>query len=137
MRILLDTNVLVSALHFAGSVPRAALDLALRGDHQLVSGSFLLQELEDVLVEACGWEPGQARAARLQLEDTADVVSPPTRPNVCRDPDDDEVLAIAQWGHVDVVVTGDKDLLVLAEHAGTPIVSPRAFLDAARARAET
>jgi uncharacterized protein len=129
VRVLLDTNVLVSALHFRGSNPRRVLELILRGEHQLVTGPVLLQELEDVLIEVCGWEQGQARAARLQVEDVAEVVTPRSRPKVCRDPDDDEVLAVAQWGAVDVVVTGDKDLLVLAEHAGARIVTPRALLD--------
>ncbi len=128
MRILLDTNVLVSAVHFASSNPRKALNMVLRGEHRLVTSPHLLREFEEVLVEVCKWEPAQARAARLQVEDLADVVTPGERPAVSRDPDDDEVLAVASFAHVHVVVTGDKDLLVLRRHGNAPILNPRDFL---------
>ena len=48
---------------------------------------------------------------------------------VCRDPDDDWVLATAVSGNCDMIVTGDQDLLLLGEYAGIRIVSPRAFQD--------
>jgi putative PIN family toxin of toxin-antitoxin system len=47
---------------------------------------------------------------------------------VTRDPDDDVVLAGAVAGRADVIVTGDEDLLVLRQHEGIPIVTPRKFL---------
>lgn len=48
---------------------------------------------------------------------------------VCRDPDDEVVLAAAVEGRADRIVTGDRDLLVLGEYEGMPIVTPRVFLD--------
>ena len=48
---------------------------------------------------------------------------------VCRDADDDWVLATAIAGKADVIVTGDEDLLVLKQHADIPIISPRLFLE--------
>lgn len=62
------------------------------------------------------------------MEDIAEVVTPLSRPSVSRDPDDDEVLAVADWGKVDAVVTGDKDLLVLGHYANARILNPREFL---------
>jgi len=47
---------------------------------------------------------------------------------VCRDPDDDNILAAAVSGKCDCVITGDKDLLVLKEYEGIDIFSPRDFL---------
>ncbi len=129
MRLLLDTNVLVSALHFESSNPRKALELVLHGQHRLVISPALLTELEEVLVEVCDWEPSQARAARLLVEDVADVVPPLNRPSICRDPDDNEVLAVAHWGQVNTIVTGDKDLLTLGQYADAQILQPGAFLD--------
>ena len=101
----------------------------LRGHETLVSSPALLRELEETLVDVCGWQPAQARAARLLIEDVADVVPPVDRPSICRDPDDNEVLGVAQWAEVDVVVTGDKDLLTIGRHAKALIVTPRGFLD--------
>ena len=48
---------------------------------------------------------------------------------ICRDPDDDVVLTAAVEGRADMIVTGDTDLLVLAEYEGIAIVTPRAFLE--------
>jgi predicted nucleic acid-binding protein len=50
---------------------------------------------------------------------------------VSRDPDDDNVLAAANAGRCEAIVTGDKDLLVLGEFAGIPILTPRQFFDSA------
>lgn len=129
MRVLLDTNVLVSAIHFDSSNPRKALERVLHGQHRLVTSPVLMTELEEVLVEVGGWEPAQAHAARLLVEDIADVVTPLNNPSICRDPDDDEVLGVADSGGVDAVVTGDKDLLALGEYANARILPPREFLE--------
>ena len=47
---------------------------------------------------------------------------------VCRDPDDDNILAAAISGKCDCIITGDKDLLVLKQHLGVDIFNPRDFL---------
>jgi putative PIN family toxin of toxin-antitoxin system len=122
VRVVLDTNVLVSALHFGGR-PRRLLDDVLRGDHTLVIGAAILGELEAVLVETCGWASDRAAAVRAELEAIAEVVTPVEVPRVCRDPDDDQILAIAVIGTVDALVTGDADLLALGAHGGVNISS--------------
>ncbi len=122
MRVVLDTNVLVSALHFGGR-PRRLLDDVLRGDHTLIIGPAILGELEAVLVETCGWANDRAAAARAELEAIAEVVTPVEVPRVCRDPDDDQILAIAVSGTADSLVTGDADLLALGAHGGVNISS--------------
>ena len=120
MRVVPDTNVLVSALHFGGR-PRRLLDGVLRGDHSLIIGPAILGELEAVLVETCGWAGDRAAAARAELEAIADVVTPVEIPRVCRDPDDDQMLAIAVTGSADALVTGDADLLALRVHGALHI----------------
>lgn len=64
----------------------------------------------------------------------ARVIADPPHVRVCRDPEDDMVLALAIGGHADAVVTGDKDLLSLTPFRGVPIVTPRAFLEMVRER---
>jgi putative PIN family toxin of toxin-antitoxin system len=122
VRIVLDTNVLVSALHFGGR-PRRLLDDVLRGDHTLIIGPAILGELEAVLVKTCGWTSDRAAAVRAEIEAIAEVVTPVEIPRVCRDPDDDQILAIAVIGTVDALVTGDADLLALGAHRGVTISS--------------
>ena len=48
---------------------------------------------------------------------------------MCRDPDDDEIIATAVAGNCDFIITGDKDLLVVQRFSGIEIVSPREFLE--------
>ena len=55
----------------------------------------------------------------------AEVIEPPPLPQpVCRDPDDDEVLALAIAAKVELIVSGDNDLLSLASFEGVPIFAP-------------
>jgi putative PIN family toxin of toxin-antitoxin system len=126
VRVVLDTNVLVSALHFGGR-PRRLLDDVLHGDHRTIIGPAILVELEAVLVDTCGWASDRAAAARAEFEAIAEVLMPRAVPRVCRDPDDDQVLAIAVAGAADVLVTGDADLLALGVHGGVGITSTADF----------
>lgn len=126
MRILLDTNVIISAVMFRG-LPRRLLDAALKGEIRLVSSFALLHELEEVLMERFGFSARIASAVRAEVESVADVVDPVDIPKVCRDPDDDQVLAAAVDAGAEAIVSGDKDLLALAEHAGIPILTPAQF----------
>ena len=120
--------MLVSALHFRGSIPRHLLELVNRGDLQPLTSPRLLDELNEVLTEDFRWDQAQALMVRRQLEDLAELVTPSNVPPVCRDPDDDEVLAAALTGGAEVVITGDRDLLVLESHGGIDIVAPAEFL---------
>ncbi len=55
----------------------------------------------------------------------AEVIEPPPLPQpVCRDPDDDEVLALAIAAKVELIVSGDNDLLSLGSFQGIPIIAP-------------
>jgi putative PIN family toxin of toxin-antitoxin system len=123
VRVLLDTNVLISGILFRG-VPRTLLERAIRGEFHLVTSPTLLDVLEDVLVRSFEIPSELARAVRTELETLAEVVAPAEVPAVSRDPDDDQVLAAAVVGQADAVVTGDRDLLVLETHQAIPIIRP-------------
>lgn len=97
----------------------------------LVSSSGLLDELEDLLQEKFGVTRVAARLTRAEFEAAADLAVPAEIPARSRDRDDDHVLATAVAGSADVIVTGDKDLLVLGQHESIAILNPRAFLDRA------
>ena len=103
------------------------LDAALRGDIRLVSSFALLEELEEVLMEHFGFAARIASAVRAEVEAIADVVDPVDVPKACRDPDDDQVLAAAAVGRAEAIVSGVKDLLVLEDYVGIPILTPAQF----------
>ncbi len=129
MRAVIDTNVLLSALLWRGAA-HALIDQVRTGALSLVSSPFILAELAGVISRA-KFRPVLARSninSQQMLADIrllAEIIEPSPLPNpVCRDPDDDEVLALAQAALPDLIVTGDTDLLVLGDFAGIPIVAP-------------
>jgi putative PIN family toxin of toxin-antitoxin system len=126
VRVLLDTNVLISAILFRG-LPRALLDRAIRGELDLVTSPVLLDELERILTDRFQVPSELARLARSELEILTEVVVPDDVPAVSRDPDDDQVLAAAVVGDVEAIVTGDRDLHVLETHRRIAIISPAEF----------
>lgn len=123
---MFDTNVLISALAYGG-LPRELLTRVFRGEVTLVTSTVLLNELEDVLVARFAHDPSLARTVRGEIELLAEVVDASGPAPVARDPDDDAVLAAAVAGEASAIVTGDRDLLVLGEHHGIRIITPREF----------
>ena len=129
MRVLLDTNVLVSAILFGG-VPRQLLEAALAGELDLVTSQPLLAELETVLTRKFEFPTSMTASIRTELEGLSELVEPVQMERVTRTVADDIVLATAVAGAADVLVTGDKELLEMGRYEGIPIQSPRDLADA-------
>lgn len=128
MQIILDTNTVISGLLWQGP-PRQLIE-ALRLQQVVVTTSpVLLAELAEVLVrKKFATRIQQAGfSARELVEDYASLVSiitpPPLPEPVCRDPDDDAILACAIAAQADAIVSGDDDLLSLQYHQGIPILT--------------
>jgi putative PIN family toxin of toxin-antitoxin system len=128
VRIVIDTNVILSGLLWHGP-PHALLGQIRAGTLELAISPALLDELSDVIVR-----PKFAAILRLttrtperivdELRTLADVVAAPPLPEpICRDPDDDAVLACAVAARADLIVSGDGDLLMLQAFQGIPIVT--------------
>ena len=125
--VLLDTNVLVSAVLFRGA-SHALLQAAMRGELDLVTSEGLLDELHEVLVRKFSFSSRVAGQIRRELDGPAEIVEPQEIPDICQDPDDNQVLAAAKAGGADHIVTGDQDLLDLGSYQGVAIVRPATFL---------
>lgn len=129
MRAVIDTNVLISGLLWHGA-PHTLLERVRSGALVLVSSPALLAELADVFgrskFDVILARTNTSRERTLdEVYRLAEVVEPPPLPEpVCRDPDDDEVLALAVAARAELIVSGDPDLLVLKAFQGVPIVSP-------------
>ena len=129
MQAVFDTNVLVSALLWRGP-PHALLEAVRNGSIALITSPALLAELTEVIgrakFEAILTRTNTSREQALaQVRQLAEVIDPPplTR-RVCRDPDDDAVLALALASKADWIVSGDDDLLVLQTFEGIAIITP-------------
>jgi putative PIN family toxin of toxin-antitoxin system len=128
VRLVFDTNVLVAAV-VASGVCRDLVEYCTE-HHQLVTSSFILGELREKLDRKFKLTSDVVEGVLASFEARMQVVAPsPLDPPVCRDPDDDWVLATAVAGKCECVITGDRDLLDLIEVAGIRILRPRAFLD--------
>ena len=127
MRLVLDTNVLIAAIA-ADGLCRDLVQRRVR-NHELCTSELLLKELGATLRRKFGLNPTDVPLlAEYRLR--AALVRPVALPApVCRDPDDDLVLATAIAAHAHIIVTGDADLLVLRSHGGIPILSPRQFVE--------
>jgi putative PIN family toxin of toxin-antitoxin system len=129
VRAVIDTNVLLSGLLWHGQ-PHRLLELVRGGTLGVVSSPALLAELADVIgrskFDAILVRSKTTREKSLaEVRRLAEVIEPPPlAAPVCRDPDDDEVLALALAAQVDLIVSGDDDLLVLQVFEGIPILSP-------------
>jgi putative PIN family toxin of toxin-antitoxin system len=137
VKVVADTNVLVSALIFPGGSPEAFYRLALERRIELVTSRPLLAELGRVLTEKFGWEPERAEDAVEQMIRLAEVVHPQdTVSEIEADPADNRVLEAATEGKADAIVSGDRHLLSLGSWRGIRIQAPAAFV-AESAAAET
>lgn len=132
MRVVLDTNVLVSGILSPKGASRALADLA--GQHQIdvVTSPVLLAEFERVLARFM--DQAIAHEFRESFEALAIVVVPTTVPQVTRDPTDDHVVAAAVAGRAGCIVTRDKDLLVLHPLENIAVHEPLPALQMIRAR---
>lgn len=132
MRVVIDTNVFVSAALKDKSLPALAVHLvAQRG--VLLKSVATERQLFDVLARPY-FASLIAPAAHNWLKKVlaaAETVTIAERIVACRDPTDDKFLELAVNGRADLVVSGDADLLALNPFRGIPIVQPAAFVQGA------
>jgi uncharacterized protein len=131
--VVLDTNVWISALQFAKQrgTPTRALEKAMSED-VIASCAEIEAEILRVLIEKFSWDPNRAhgaleavlaRAIRVRLRGTV---------KECRDPNDDMFLECAPRANADLLIAGDKDLLILGSYKRARIVTPAEYVGGVR-----
>ncbi len=130
MRVVLDTNALVSGVFFGG-VPGRILEAWKAGVMKLVVSPAILDEYHRVgRLLAERYEGAELDPFLALVAVHAEVVDAPDLPEpVCEDPEDDKFLSCALAGAALVVVSGDKHLGRLSGWKGIEVVTPRAFVD--------
>ena len=131
LRVVCDTNVLVSAFIAAGP-PSRIIEEVIAGHLELVMAQPVMTELERILTEKLRFEAERWVEVEELLVDLASEFAPTppgaTEP-VTGDPDDDIILACAVSADADVVVSGDRrHLLPVGEHRGVRVITPQALL---------
>lgn len=129
MRVVLDTNVVTSALLWGGT-PERLIEFAGEGRLECFTSEALLAELAGILVRAKFAEKLRQKnllvveivARYREIAETVEAA--PIEEAALRDPDDAAVLACALAARAEVIVTGDDDLRALGSYRGIPVLSP-------------
>jgi putative PIN family toxin of toxin-antitoxin system len=134
IRAVLGTNVLVSYLLTHRPPVATLIDRHLaHEDFVLVTAPELLEELERVLrypkLQRYYTDSERTRYVALLMTLSEVVELPESIPRICRDPDDDRVIACAVAGKADIIVSGDRDLLTLERVGRISIQSATQFLE--------
>jgi putative PIN family toxin of toxin-antitoxin system len=132
-RIVVDSNVWISALVFGGA-PRHVFEVVVRDALRLVVSAEILTEIRRVVVGKFPAFVEDVETLLSVLHDYLDTIPlGAITIGASRDPDDNRVLETAILGGAAAIVTGDKDLLVLGTYDGVRITTPQDWLDRVRA----
>lgn len=135
-KVLLDTNVLVSAFIVPGGNPHQIVEEAMEGSFQLFSCQPILTEARRVLLEyehirkRYEYTDQEVEGFLANLKKGSTTVGElPSIRVVKEDPDDDKILACAKKGEVDYLISGDPHLKELEEYQGIKILPPADFVE--------
>jgi putative PIN family toxin of toxin-antitoxin system len=131
MKIVLDSNVCLAAFVSRG-LCSALMELCL-DRFEVISSDFILNEIKHTLTDKIRINPGIVEDIILYLRDNFSICTyNKLDRRICRDRDDDEILALAKSNECEFIITGDKDLLILKEFAHIRIFDPRQFWEYVR-----
>jgi uncharacterized protein len=126
--IVIDTNVLVSGLGWKGK-PNKILKLIEKNQYTLIISDEQLFEIERVIkYSKLKFDITKQKNILNYLKEISGLLISSLKVDLCRDPNDNMILASAIEANADFIITGDKDLLVLKEVNGIKIVTVSEFL---------
>lgn len=128
VKIILDTNILISALGFGGK-PREILRLVLDKKLKASSSTTLLAELEDIISKKFPKLATDFEKINKQLRKKFKIVRPKVSINILQDEPDNRLLEAALEGNCQYIITGDKELLELRSFKGIRIMTADEFLN--------
>ena len=126
MRIFFDTNVIISSFITHGHVTELFEHCLL--NHEIFTSDFVINELEEKLMSKFNYSEEEIKNASNFIKENfikADHKLPEKQ--ICRDKDDDNIIAAACAADVDCIITGDEDLLIIKKFDNIFIVSPKEF----------
>ena len=129
MRIVIDTNVLVSGVFFGG-FPRKILSSVVGQKITACATAEIINEYEEIVQEMIDRKQGHIdRTILAPLIKAMEIIEPITRVEICRDPDDNKFLGCAKDSQALYIVSGDKDLLVIEEYENIQIMTAKDFYE--------
>lgn len=130
MRVVFDTNVLVSALTLPGGRGEQALLRVVDGHDRLVVSKEIIHELLGMLARKFEGQAEELARTAVFMARVGEVVEPSVRLDVLADEPDNRILECALAGQADIIVAGDRGMLELGDWRGIEILSLREYLEA-------
>lgn len=127
VKAVLDTNVYISAILFAGK-PERIRKLSKEGKIEVFISEIIIAEIAEVLRRTFDWENWKISQTIDEIREIATLVIPGRTLSIIKDDDDNRILECAAESKVQYVVSGDKHLLSLKRYEGIEILSPAQFL---------
>lgn len=127
MKIVLDTNILISAI-FYGGLPLKCVELLLQGIFSACVSREILEEYHEIFLRISLKNPN--KTPKIQLSEIIkhmELITPTSHINVCRDADDNKFIECAVDGKCIYIVSGDKDLLAVKNYDAIEILTLQEF----------
>lgn len=129
MRIVVDTNVIISGVFFGGA-PRQILNAIVISKVTACATTEIVDEYLEIVDEMVSRKQGNINKNILSpLIHSLEMIEPRTQVKLSRDPDDDKFIGCAKDAKALYIVSGDKDLLVLERYENIEIITAREFCD--------
>jgi len=127
LRVVFETNVLISAFIFGGD-PERLFDLARYGELRLIVSPDILMEFAHIMQVNFVWPEEDIAEAIRAIGYSSELVRPAERLEIVADDADNRILECALDGKAGFIVSGDHHLLDLRQYKGIKILRPKAFL---------
>lgn len=129
MKIVVDTNVLVSGVFFHG-YPRMIVESIVEKKFEACASIEIITEYSEIIHEMIKRKQGKLSESILNpFIENLSLVLPSSKVDVCRDPDDNKFIECALDGKALYIVSGDKDLLVLEKYKDIQIITAKEFVE--------
>ena len=129
MKIVIDTNIIISAIFFGG-VPLECMNLLLNGVFRACVSDEILDEYLEIYQRFLLKYPNKTLKMQInKIIEHMEIITPTSKINVCRDPDDNKFIECAVDGHCIYIVSGDKDLLAVKNFDDIEILTLHEFFE--------
>lgn len=129
MKIVIDTNVLISGVFFGG-FPGKILSAVVNREITACATAEIIDEYEEIIQEMIDRKQGRInRNILTPLVKAMEIIEPVTHVEISRDPDDNKFLGCAKDSHSLYIVSGDNDLLVIEKYENIQIITAKEFCE--------
>ena len=123
MKLVVDTNVIISGVFFAG-LPHRFLEELVLGDVEVIASEDIIEEYYSISKDLIERKAGTFNKALFDIIiNKIKIVETKSKINVCRDPDDNKFLECAIDGNAIYIISGDQDLLTIKQYNGVLIIT--------------